>query len=106
VGGGVLLDVLAHYVLQGEHVPGFPFLASIVAIFSGAQLFALGIIGEYLARMHLRMMEKPTYVIRTATSAHVDRDKMVRSGFTTRKDAMDANADQPALLEAGLGSID
>jgi len=33
-----------------------------IAIFSGAQLFALGIIGEYLARMHFRMMEKPTYV--------------------------------------------
>ena len=35
-----------------------------IAIFSGAQLFALGIIGEYLARMHFRMMEKPTYVAR------------------------------------------
>jgi len=27
-------------------------------------LLALGIIGEYLARMHFRMMERPTYVIR------------------------------------------
>ena len=26
-------------------------------------LFALGIIGEYLARMHFRSMERPTYVI-------------------------------------------
>ena len=37
--------------------------ASIIAIFSGAQLFALGIMGEYLARMHFRMMERPTYTI-------------------------------------------
>jgi len=36
----------------------------IIALFSGAQLFAIGIIGEYLARMHFRMMERPTYAIR------------------------------------------
>ncbi|MCK4817231.1 glycosyltransferase family 2 protein, partial [bacterium] len=44
----VLAYVLGRFVIQGGSVPGFPFLASIVAIFSGAQLFALGIIGEYL----------------------------------------------------------
>ena len=27
-------------------------------------MFALGIIGEYLARMHLRSMERPAYTIR------------------------------------------
>jgi undecaprenyl-phosphate 4-deoxy-4-formamido-L-arabinose transferase len=60
----VLVYVLLRYFLQGSPVPGFPFLASIVAIFSGAQLFALGIIGEYLARMHFRSMQKPPYVVR------------------------------------------
>jgi len=62
-GLAVLAWVVGRYVAQGGSVPGFPFLASIVAIFSGAQLFALGIIGEYLARMHVRMMERPTYAI-------------------------------------------
>ena len=46
-------------------LPGFPFLASIIALFSGAQLFALGIFGEYLARMFDRSMDRPTYVIHT-----------------------------------------
>ncbi|HST11612.1 MAG TPA: glycosyltransferase family 2 protein [Terriglobales bacterium] len=63
-GFGVLLYVLIRYFLQGTPVPGFPFLASIVALFSGAQLFALGIMGEYLARMHFRSMQKPPYVVR------------------------------------------
>jgi len=63
-GFGVLCYVLIRYWLQGTPVPGFPFLASIVALFSGAQLFALGIIGEYLARMHFRSMQKPPYVVR------------------------------------------
>jgi undecaprenyl-phosphate 4-deoxy-4-formamido-L-arabinose transferase len=57
--------VLGRYLLQGSAVPGFPFLASLIAIFSGAQLFALGIIGEYLARMHFRMMDRPAYTVRS-----------------------------------------
>ncbi len=64
-GGLVLAWVLGRYLVSGESVAGFPFLASIIAIFAGAQLFALGIIGEYLARMHFRSMERPTYVVRS-----------------------------------------
>jgi undecaprenyl-phosphate 4-deoxy-4-formamido-L-arabinose transferase len=63
-GIAVLGYVLIRYLLSGSVVPGFAFLASAIAIFSGAQLFALGIVGEYLARMHFRMMERPTYSIR------------------------------------------
>jgi glycosyltransferase involved in cell wall biosynthesis len=65
-GIGVFIYVFVRYCLQGS-VPGFPFLASIIAIFSGAQLFALGVIGEYLARMHFRSMKRPAYVVRATT---------------------------------------
>lgn len=60
----VFLYVLGIYFILGIRPPGFAFLASIIAIFSGAQLFSLGIMGEYLARMHFRIMEKPAYVVR------------------------------------------
>jgi glycosyltransferase involved in cell wall biosynthesis len=59
----VLAYVLARYFISGASVPGFAFLASTIAIFSGAQLFSLGIIGEYLARMYVRTLEKPPYVV-------------------------------------------
>ena len=59
----ILAYVLVRWILQGSAVPGFAFLASITTIFSGAQLLSLGIIGEYLARMHFRTMERPTYVV-------------------------------------------
>jgi len=62
-GVGVLVYVLVRFEVQGGSIPGFPFIASIIAIFSGAQLFALGIMGEYLARMHFRLMAKPSYVV-------------------------------------------
>jgi glycosyltransferase involved in cell wall biosynthesis len=68
VGLLVLLFVIGRYLIFGGGVPGFPFLASIIAVFSGAQLFALGIIGEYLARVHFRMMDKPSYTVREDTS--------------------------------------
>jgi glycosyltransferase involved in cell wall biosynthesis len=67
VGVGILLWVVGRYLLQGSSVPGFPFLASIIAIFSGAQLFTLGLFGEYLARIHLRTMERPTYTVDAST---------------------------------------
>jgi glycosyltransferase involved in cell wall biosynthesis len=62
-GVAVLAYVVIRVTLAGGSVPGFPFLASIIAIFAGAQLFALGIIGEYLARMHFRTMHKPSYTV-------------------------------------------
>jgi glycosyltransferase involved in cell wall biosynthesis/GNAT superfamily N-acetyltransferase len=59
----VLAYVLVRFILDGGSVPGFPFLASIISIFSGAQLFAIGVIGEYLARVHVRVMSKPSYAV-------------------------------------------
>jgi undecaprenyl-phosphate 4-deoxy-4-formamido-L-arabinose transferase len=60
----ILIYILAIVLVYGSVVPGFPFLASIIAIFSGAQLLALGIIGEYLARMHFKSLGRPICVIR------------------------------------------
>ncbi|HWX19872.1 MAG TPA: glycosyltransferase family 2 protein [Candidatus Binatia bacterium] len=74
-GALVLLYVVGRFFLFGTSVPGFSFLASIITIFSGAQLVALGIIGEYLARMHFRMMERPTYVVGQQTPRQVAIDR-------------------------------
>ena len=63
-GLAVLAMVVGRFLIEGTEVPGFPFLASIIAIFSGVQLFALGVMGEYLARMHYRMMDRPSYAVR------------------------------------------
>ncbi|HNQ94798.1 MAG TPA: glycosyltransferase family 2 protein [Anaerolineales bacterium] len=61
-GLGVFIYVIVISFMEGG-IPGFPFLASIIALFSGAQLFALGIFGEYLARMFDRSMDRPTYIV-------------------------------------------
>ena len=64
-GIGVLAYVVGRYLALGTSVAGFPFLASVIAIFSGAQLFALGIMGEYLSRIHFRTMDRPSYTVRS-----------------------------------------
>jgi undecaprenyl-phosphate 4-deoxy-4-formamido-L-arabinose transferase len=69
LGFGVLGYVVVRYFTEGGSPPGFPFLASIIAIFSGVQLFSIGIIGEYLARMHFRAMDRPVYAVRYRTKA-------------------------------------
>ena len=65
IGLGILVFVIGSRIIVGRAPAGFAFLASVIAIFSGAQLFALGIIGEYLARLHFRTMERPTYTVRS-----------------------------------------
>ena len=65
----VLVLVLLAYFVRGNPVPGFPFLASIITIFSGAQLLTLGIMGEYLARVHVRVTERPAYDVREVVGA-------------------------------------
>jgi len=66
-----LIYVVIRYLISGDQVPGFPFLASMIAVFSGVQLFALGVIGEYLGRIHFRMMDRPTYAIKAKAEHQV-----------------------------------
>jgi glycosyltransferase involved in cell wall biosynthesis len=62
VGLSVLIYVMIIYFSEGS-IPGFTFLASIIALFSGTQLFSLGIFGEYLGTIFKRSMDKPAYII-------------------------------------------
>jgi hypothetical protein len=66
-GAAVFVFVVVRNLIDGDAVPGFPFLTSIVAIFSGVQLLILGIMGEYVG-MHLRLLERPPYVIGEETT--------------------------------------
>ena len=64
----LLFFILGRLLIDGGSIPGFPFLASTIIIFAGVQLSVIGIIGEYLARMYQRIMEKPAYTVRHDTA--------------------------------------
>ena len=71
LGGGIALlsFVLATFyflrrALKGLNPPGFATLVVAVFFLAGIQLITLGVIGEYLARIHFGSMNRPAYVIR------------------------------------------
>jgi undecaprenyl-phosphate 4-deoxy-4-formamido-L-arabinose transferase len=63
----LLLWVVGNAIFVGDSVPGFPFLAASIAVFSGVQLVVLGILGEYLGKIHFRAMNKPTFSVSETT---------------------------------------
>ena len=53
----------------GYTVRGWTFLASLIVIFGGFQTFAIGIIGEYIAKTYLEAKHRPSYYIRDRIQA-------------------------------------
>jgi polyisoprenyl-phosphate glycosyltransferase len=68
-GGGIALATYyAVLSLAGQiSVPGYASLIVTVLVLGGIQLLALGILGEYIGRLHLNMNRKPQYTIREMT---------------------------------------
>jgi len=69
MGLALFIFVLVVYWTKGVPVPGFTFVAASITLFSGIQLLILGIIGEYLARMHQSLIGMPAYVVRKRVGA-------------------------------------
>jgi len=85
----LFIYVVIRRLVQDTYVPGFAFLAAEMALFAGLQLFALGVIGEYLARIHFRTMGKPTFVIREtaefAGNAHISNPALAPTSHGTQR---------------------
>lgn len=70
---GFLVGVyyLFQFLVSNIAVPGYASTIIAILMLGGAQLLALGVIGEYLGRLHLNVNRKPQYVIR-----HLDRQEL------------------------------
>ena len=55
--------VIGKTLLFGDVVRGYPTLIVVVLFLGGLQLMALGIIGEYLARMFIEVKGRPLYLV-------------------------------------------
>ncbi len=64
--GGILTGFyyLVIYFLGHIAVPGYASLIIAVLVLGGIQMLSIGIVGEYLGRLHLNVNHKPQYTIR------------------------------------------
>jgi len=79
------LFILLKTLLYGDPVPGFPTLVTLVLFLGGLQLVALGVIGEYLARMFVEVKQRPLYLVarHLPRAAAAQREAAVGTSATT-----------------------
>lgn len=58
-----MIFVFARAIIFGDPVNGWPSLVCIITLLGGLQLFTLGIVGNYMAKMYLEIKNRPKYII-------------------------------------------
>ena len=94
---------LLHGVLSQITVPGYASTIIAVLIIGGTQLVAIGIIGEYLGRLHMNVNRKPQYMVRSAlgsadSSSHTSQKRrgvLPRQAKSTKRSS---RLDSPHVL--------
>lgn len=56
--------IIVKTICFGDSVAGFPTLATIILLFSGIQLFFIGILGQYLAKTYTESKHRPVYIVK------------------------------------------
>lgn len=60
--------------LLGNVVPGWSSVMIAVLVVSSVQLFAIGILGEYLGRLYMQSKQRPKYIVERLISGSAKRD--------------------------------
>jgi hypothetical protein len=69
-----LVSVLIMNLTGHIQVVGFTTIIAMLGLLSGTMMLSLGVIGEYLGRLHVRSMQRPAYVVRPARISITHRD--------------------------------
>jgi len=56
--------IIGRTLLFGRDMPGYPSLITIILFLGGVQLIGLGVLGEYLGRIHNETKGRPIYIVR------------------------------------------
>ncbi len=70
-----MIYVIIKTLIFGEEVRGYPSLVSIILFIGGAQIFFLGIIGEYLGRIFNETKNRPLYLVKECDGEIVIKQK-------------------------------
>ncbi|PCH97220.1 MAG: glycosyltransferase [Gammaproteobacteria bacterium] len=64
LGGFFGLSIVFKTFILGNPVQGYPSLISVITFLGGIQLFAIGIVGEYVGKTYIEAKQRPNYLIR------------------------------------------
>jgi undecaprenyl-phosphate 4-deoxy-4-formamido-L-arabinose transferase len=70
---------LIQYLLARIELPGYASLITAILVLGGLQLTALGIMAEYLGRLHLNVNRKPQYVERQVVGGQATGQKVPKA---------------------------
>lgn len=59
-----LVVVVLQKLIQGIDVPGYATIIVLILFLGGMQLFCLGILGEYLAKVYVQSKNRPIYILK------------------------------------------
>mgnify|MGYP001489269106 CR=1 FL=1 len=72
LGAGVsvayLCWVVAQWLMQGTTTPGYVTTLAVLVLLGSAQLTFLGIVGEYIGRIHSEVKQRPVYIVADDTA--------------------------------------
>jgi undecaprenyl-phosphate 4-deoxy-4-formamido-L-arabinose transferase len=77
---------LAQYFLSHISVPGYASTIIAILVLGGIQLLAIGIMGEYLGRVHLNINRKPQYTERVVLRSNMSDEVREQGRVTTSLD--------------------
>jgi dolichol-phosphate mannosyltransferase len=95
--GSVLLVLYLVYAwLSGMSIQGWTSLMLVVVVIGAAQMFVLGLMGEYIGRLYNESKRRPLYVVQEVAGG---RDREGRLGYvaepTANKDRPGGNGTRP-----------
>jgi undecaprenyl-phosphate 4-deoxy-4-formamido-L-arabinose transferase len=70
LGIGFALFLFARRIFVGPEVEGVFTLFAILFIFMGLQIFALGVLGEYIGRIYREVRKRPQFIIKKVYKAN------------------------------------
>ena len=76
--GYAIYSVFAAYVLKAT-VPGWTSLVCLNIVFSGATLVAIGLVGEYVARIYEEAKGRPLYVVVDRANLNISQPQVAKA---------------------------
>ncbi len=94
-GAGFLYFLVAAYyaMVLRETAPGWASIIGVQVLFSGAILLAIGLVGDYIARIYEESKGRPLYIVNQADNIAVDEHQVNRAVVLLPRDRTAATAE-------------